>query len=176
MNPTREHPTGDPRQTPEDPRPEHPARAPRATPEDPADRKMNALTYRTARSVYELVTRSDVEPRFLDETLLELEALGLGARATLRNTIRELEAAGILTVKSSGRGDWHDTIISTSPLGRAWLLGAIDPKIYPVPTLQISDGPSGLVLRWNRPVAPEEHYRHEHYEMNPNPTTQEVSP
>ena len=145
---TREHPTRAPRETPETDTRETPETLdPRREERDPVDEKIRALTYRSASLVTELLRRVDVEPRFVDELTLELETLG-SARATIKNLIRELVAAGIIT--KTHRAHWREETVHVSPLGRAWILGAIDPTIYPIPTIVTEDTAEGPVLRWHK--------------------------
>lgn len=145
--PPREHPTGPPTETPETPRKSSPRREPADGSEpDPIDARLWALTFRSAELVASIIGHVADSPGtgVYRTNVEEVEILRGATRATVRNTIEELLAAGVL----SGRA-----ALRLTPLGRAWALGAIDPKISPLPRLEHRGQPDGtLRLVWRRPT------------------------
>lgn len=164
--PPREHPTGPPTETPETPRKSSPRREPADGSEpDPIDARLWALTFRSADLVASIVGLLADVPHGIPAEHVEHELDG--ATSTIRNTIAELGQAGVIHRTATG-------ILKITPLGRAWALGAIDPKISPLPRLEHrAQGDGTLRLVWRRPtLATLDAGR----QSSPNNPTEEVAP
>lgn len=167
-----ETPEGPPREHPRPTRPEYsgdgsPERGPAdgSTP-DPIDRALWSLTYRSAELVASIVGLLAEIPTGAPVELVE--ETSDGATSTIRNTIGELAQAGILHRTPTG-------ILKLTPLGRAWALGAINPKIAPLPRIEHRTQDDGtLRIVWRRPTLDTLHKISN--PENPTTRTQEVHP
>ena len=167
--PPREHPTGPPTETPETPRKGSPRREPAdGNAPDPIDARLWALTFRSAEVVASIVGLLADVPEGLDRHEVEAHVHRTegGSLSTIRNTIAELTRAGVIYRSPD--------VVRITPLGRAWALGAIDPKISPLPRLEHrAQGDGTLRLVWRRPtLATLDAGR----QSSPNNPTEEVNP
>ena len=168
--PPREHPTGPPTETSS---PAERDGSPRREPADgnapdPIDARLWALTFRSAEVVASIVGLLADVPEGLDRHEVEAHVHRTegGSLSTIRNTIAELARSGVIYVSTEA--------LKITPLGRAWALGAIDPRISPLPRLEHRDrGDGTLRLVWRRPtLATLDAGR----QSSPNNPTEEVNP